>query len=71
MNEQIRALAKEAGIYYYRKGKLQVDMEKFAEVLIAQCIRAIENESCDSGDSWELGLHYAKSAIKERFGINS
>lgn len=71
MNEQIRALAKEAGIYYYRAGKLQVDMEKFAEVLIAQCIQAIENKSSGTGDGRELGLHYAKSAIKERFGINS
>lgn len=36
MNERIRELAKEAGIFYYRKGQLQVDMEKFTEVLVKE-----------------------------------
>lgn len=37
MNERIRELAKEAGIFYYRKGKLQVDMEKFTELIVKEC----------------------------------
>lgn len=36
MNERIQGLAKQAGIFYYRKGKLQVDMEKFTEVLVKE-----------------------------------
>jgi hypothetical protein len=36
--EFAKKLAKEAGIFYYRKGKLQVDMEKFAELLLKECI---------------------------------
>ena len=41
MNEQIRELAKQAGIFYYRKGQLQGDMEKFAEVILKDMHRKV------------------------------
>ena len=51
MNEQIRELAKQAGIFYYRKGKLQVDMEKFAELIVRECAEVAYKRSVHSGPS--------------------
>ena len=62
MNEQIRELAKQAGIFYYRKGKLQVDMEKFAELIVGECyLWAKENGG--------LGCEEDFEALKEHFGV--
>jgi hypothetical protein len=43
--------------------------EKFAELLIRECIQAIQNESMNSDDEWERGLVYAENGIKEHFGV--
>ena len=67
MNERIRELAKEAGIYYYRKGKLQVDMEKFAEVIVKGCMEQVwytRENVIDSNISEVI-----KERIKEHFGV--
>ena len=44
MNERIKELAAKAGIFYYRKGQLQSDMEKFVEVIVQECATAIIND---------------------------
>jgi len=47
MNKQIQELAKQAGIFYYRKGKLQVDTEKFAELIVRECSQMVVNSHPD------------------------
>jgi hypothetical protein len=61
MNERIRELAKEAGIFYYRKGKLQVDMEKFAELIVRECAEYAEQELDMAG--------YKKKFMLKHFGV--
>lgn len=63
MNEQIQELAKQAGIFYYRKGKLQVDTEKFAEVLLEEMYDFVMEESANDNGIPDLGK------VKQHFGV--
>jgi hypothetical protein len=62
MNERIRELAKEAGIFYYRKGKLQVDMEKFAELIVRECAKIVNDNDCE-------GSIVGDGMLFEHFGV--
>lgn len=43
--------------------------EKFAELIVQECIEAIQNESMNSCDDWERGLRIAEGAIAKHFGV--
>jgi len=45
------------------------ELEKFAELIVRECIQTIQNESMNSGDEWEDGLRIAQGAIQEHFGV--
>ena len=65
MNEQIRELAKEAGLWrqHYDIGEESPErLEKFAELIVKKCIFAVE----DAGGIDKY--HYTK-AIREHFGV--
>ena len=40
---------------------------KFAELIVRDCIEAIQNESMNSYDDWERGLRIAEGAIEKHF----
>jgi len=63
MNEQIRALAAKAGIFYYRKGQLQSDMEKFVEVIVDEVYDYILNATFDD-EPWP-----DRKDVKKHFGV--
>ena len=68
MNERIKLLAEQAELnatLLFNKDKL----EKFAELIVRECIQSIQNESMDSGDEWEDGLQIAEGAVREHFGV--
>lgn len=44
-------------------------LEQFAELIVRECLNAVQNESMNSGDEWEDGLRMAEDAIKQRFGV--
>jgi hypothetical protein len=67
MNEQIRELAKQAGIFYYRKGKLQVDMEKFAELIVRECAKVAWYHTPDT-EELEYS-HLIEDEILKHFGV--
>jgi len=77
MNERILELAKQAGHRYIpssNSGPLRVEyltpeLEKFAELIVKECIEQIRNQSMNSGDEWEQGLNISENAIKEHFGV--
>lgn len=50
MNERIRALAAKAGIFYYRKGQLQSDMEKFVEIIVEETLDQVKERAYYTGD---------------------
>ena len=43
--------------------------QKFAELIVKECIEAIQNESMNSDDDWERGLRIAEGAIQKHFGV--
>lgn len=77
MNNQIRKLAEESGLLpdsqwpgvqtRYMKKKAQ-DLEKFAQLIIEECIREISHKSVELLDT-ELVAHY-KLRLKHHFGVN-
>jgi hypothetical protein len=78
MNERIRELAEQANeldyatfdeynhkiVQHYKFNK-----EKFAELIVRECIQAIQNESKDPMDELEYGLRVAEGAILDHFGV--
>ena len=77
MNERIRELLVEADPDHWHSRwysginprVMDPEIKKFAELLIQECIQAIQNESMNSKDEWEDGLRIAEGAIREHFGV--
>jgi len=83
MNERIKELAKQADPEYTGNGD-DIDMgdslvgnhaiEKFAELIVQECIDKLSGLVVVSGDDdafekWNLALGHAELEIKEHFGI--
>ena len=70
MNERINKLAAAAGLQPFEDcgPKYVAKMEKFAELLIQECIDQCEGHP-DSSDEWDKGVRAAGYMIKEHFGI--
>ena len=79
MNERIKKLARQSGfglhkdseIYTSRLEHLPIteDLEKFAELIIRECIEQIDINNYNSGDEWDAAMTCASNAIKEHFGV--
>ena len=76
MNERIKELAniwanrraedEKLGIVYTFS---EPALEQFAQLIVRECIEAIQNESMNSDDDWERGLRIAEGAIQKHFGV--
>ena len=66
MNERIKELALQAGATVMERsgwtdfGTLDLDVEKFAELLIRECAEVAEDYD---------GAHYVGTTIKQHFGV--
>ena len=79
MNNRIKLLADHAKAYANQCTKdidgdvswhwMEYYTEKFAELIVQECIEAIQNESMNSDDDWERGLRIAEGAIQKHFGV--
>ena len=69
MNERILQLAKQAGLKFPSETALSPVEIKFAQLIVRDCIEAIQNESMNSDDDWERGLRIAEGAIQKHFGV--
>ena len=49
--------------------RFEFDKQKFAELIVRECIQAIQNESKDPMDELEYGLRVAEGAILAHFGV--
>ena len=65
MNEQIRELAKEAGLIQYDTDGKMEDVEKFAELIVRECEQVSLKNSHRNDD---MGAIIAKQ-IKKHFGV--
>ena len=88
MNERIKELAEQAGLKYHNwitnesniddgdfKYPRLEDYEKFAELIVLECAKAIADDDlakdCDTFlmDSYAKGIRYSAEVIKEHFGV--
>ena len=69
MNERIKELAEQANVLEIEHYDNESELQKFAELIIRDCIQAIQNESKDSSDELEYGLRIAEGAILDHFGV--
>jgi hypothetical protein len=82
MNKRIKELAKKSGFLgrkfmfgKYYDDELTDEQKKFAELVVKECLGAIQKErdSCSINQTISLGQHsgmaMSKSAIKKHFGI--
>ena len=67
MNKQIKEL--EPQCWEHNEFGLNFNYEKFALLIVRECIEAIQNESMNSDDDWERGLRIAEGAIQKHFGV--
>ena len=77
MNERIKLLAEQAGLQLgivienstTPVKTITIEQRKFAELIVRECIQAIQNESKDPMDELEYGLRVAEGAILAHFGV--
>jgi hypothetical protein len=50
MNERIQALAAKAGIFYYRKGQLQGDIERYTKLVVEETLTQVKERAYYTGD---------------------
>ena len=78
MNERIKLLAEQAGIYQPERfdgidGSNQ--LEKFAELIVRECVSVINTEAAEHEDddeierAWKMGTEFAVYQIKQHFGV--
>lgn len=70
MNERIRELFEQAGLKHYGEDYF-AKIDKFAELIVKECIQSIENTietNCDT-DSEKIGCEFAITDLKEHFGV--
>ena len=74
MNERIRQLAEQAKLQPYYDAQ-EGQIEKFAELLIRECIIICENEHYPINpdlwdEGWDGGLHAAQERMMNHFGVD-
>ena len=71
MNERIRELAKEAGLWrqHYDIGEESPErLEKFAELIVRECIQVVGLEDSDT-EEWFKAKADSVEKIKQHFGV--
>lgn len=67
MNERIRQLAHEAGLPTYNPEGVPTKLEKFADLIVRECVRHFnEDYQRDFDTLWREDL---SKSIKEHFGV--
>ena len=73
MNKRIRELAHEAGLPTYNPDGIPTKLEKFAELIVRECIGCCEQVISDpvpeSVDTWLNGGEQCIQEIKKHFGL--
>ena len=77
MNERIKELVVESGNGQFHNGKFYPhigsrtakDWEKFAELIVKECISQVDKSNYNSGDEWDKAMECAANNIREHFGV--
>ena len=69
MNERIKELLKQSGLQPYYDAQ-EGQFEKFAELIVWDCIEAIDaKEYTMGGDTEAKGMRFSINIIKKHFGV--
>jgi len=70
MNERIRELAHEAGLPTYNPEGIPTKLEKFALLIVQECISIVDNaERGGSNEIWDNAVKFVRRDLKEHFGV--
>ena len=72
MNERIQKLAEQAGVGFMFDPDavvLTFKMEKFAELIVQECIEQASIGNGHGNNQWDRALTFASKNIKEHFGV--
>ena len=79
MNERIKELARDAGLLVHNPDGVPTKLEKFAELIVRECIEVIvrnehaslniDNFTDEKAQGIQLGLEFATIDIAEHFGV--
>jgi len=76
MNDKIKQFALQADIIASSENDIAPPMEKFAQLIIAECLDAVHSTYSDFGSAYPEklaadrgGLHYGYITIQDRFGL--
>jgi hypothetical protein len=69
MNERIRELAHEAGLPTYNPEGIPTKLEKFAELIIKECLDQLLIS--DPTEDFDKGVAWSSRQIKKHFGVES
>ena len=69
MNEQIKQLADKAGLELIHNQFLTAAQQKFAQLIVAECLKKIENEASTYAEP--VWAYEIVNDIKEHFGVES
>jgi hypothetical protein len=72
MNERIELLLKQSMWDYCGDGLARADYNKFAELIVQECIQAIQNEgqTYKHLDAGEFQANNFSQAVKQHFGVD-
>ena len=73
MNERIQQLAEQAGVGFMFDPDavvLTFKMEKFAELIVQECIEQASIGNGHGNNQWDRALTFAVKNIKEHFGVD-
>lgn len=75
MNDKIKELAEQTGIYLIPNSKpisiggSVTDLEKFAELIIQECIDVIKDSDAECRDEWDYAERDLVGLIHKYFGV--
>lgn len=73
MNERIRKLARQSGLIQYDTDSKLVEVEKFTELIVQECLLCCERVISDpvpkTQDTWLNGGLQCMEEIKHNFGV--
>jgi len=69
MNERIKELANEAGLLVHNPNNVPTKLEKFAELIVRECIDICMKNQFDGADNYNNGSVSSAEFIKEHFGV--
>ena len=67
MNERIKELAHEAGLPTYNPDGIPTKLEKFAELIVRECMEVCKSRVGNS--DYNTGRMHCASDLKEHFGV--